>query len=40
MLLPDMPLLSWKNISEKQKGSLDFWRAQKYTNNMEVNNDN
>ena len=39
MLLPDMPLLSWKNISENQKGTLDFYAHRKYIKDMEVNMD-
>ena len=32
-----MPLLSCKNISENQKGTLDFYAHRKYIKDMEVN---
>ena len=33
----DMPLLSRKNISKNQKGTLDFYAHRKYIKDMEVN---
>lgn len=39
ILLPDTPLLSRKNISENQKGTLDFYAHRKYIKDMEVNMD-
>lgn len=39
ILLPDMPLLSSQNISENQKGTLDFYAHRKYIKDMEVNMD-
>lgn len=39
ILLPDIPLLSRKNISKKQKGTLDFYAHRKYIKDMEVNMD-